>query len=598
MPFEGPNDAGLPASVKKLPVQKRRQFVAVFNSVFNKCRQGGGAVQFCEGRAFPQAHGAVKEMTMEPETKDEEATTENKKDGEKCGEVMMQLAPQPLGGAQSYSAADSYHEAQVAEGFIFDQASTFRLIFSNIMEEPGLSLEDKALAVGRASKELAARVRKGPEGERSLLGKVADFLSPGDKAVWTAAFINNLPDSSFAYVEPGGKKDDQGKTVPRSKRHFPFKNVAGNVDLPHLRNALARAPQSPFGDKAMPKLKAAAKVAGIGEFAKKEQVALGQRGTFRAFKDLEGVWRWISVTTNKYKDREEETFSDASHKDYIAFVDREKAQPQLWLWHVPGSRIGLADFTDYADGFVVHSGTFDDDEVAQGFAEGGCEGLAVSHGFKYHEGDEEDGVYDWYRTFEVSVLPATKAANVWTQFQIENSSKEGKMGLSDEKRAFLVGRIGEEATKGIEDNLGSMAKTLEEHGIEFKELVEATEAKTEEKPEDKQSEAPSVENRLTALEAATVKGIKEAMDGFKETLVSDLGKLVDNKIVAALSPQRPAPAVNEERPSQSKGTEVSAEEQERLNKEAKEAEEENSSVHPYVQDLMRAGRGSLPQGSQ
>lgn len=69
--------------------------------------------------------------------------------------------------------------------------------------------------------------------------------------------INDLPDSDFAYIEPGGTKDSGGKTVPRDKRHFPIHDAA------HVRNALARAPQSPFGEKAMPKIKAAAEKFGI-----------------------------------------------------------------------------------------------------------------------------------------------------------------------------------------------------------------------------------------------------------------------------------------------------------------------------------------------
>ncbi|MGH8984916.1 MAG: hypothetical protein ACRDY6_13720 [Acidimicrobiia bacterium] len=63
-------------------------------------------------------------------------------------------------------------------------------------------------------------------------------------AEWSTAFINDLPDSSFLYVEPGGSKDSEGKTTPRSLRHFPVKDASGKVDLPHLRNALARIPQS------------------------------------------------------------------------------------------------------------------------------------------------------------------------------------------------------------------------------------------------------------------------------------------------------------------------------------------------------------------
>lgn len=85
------------------------------------------------------------------------------------------------------------------------------------------------------------------------------------KAVWTAAFINTLPDSSFAVILPGGKKDKEGKTTPRSLRKLPFKDANGKVDKPHLRNALARLDQTdlPATAKATArrKLEAAAKTA-------------------------------------------------------------------------------------------------------------------------------------------------------------------------------------------------------------------------------------------------------------------------------------------------------------------------------------------------
>jgi hypothetical protein len=63
-------------------------------------------------------------------------------------------------------------------------------------------------------------------------------------AVWSTAFVNNLPDSAFLYIQSGGSKDSEGKTVPRSLRHFPYKGPDGKVDLPHLRNAIARIPQA------------------------------------------------------------------------------------------------------------------------------------------------------------------------------------------------------------------------------------------------------------------------------------------------------------------------------------------------------------------
>jgi len=63
-------------------------------------------------------------------------------------------------------------------------------------------------------------------------------------AMWDTAFINDLPDSAFAYVAPGGQKDADGKTKPRSLRYLPHHMMEGMVDMPHLRNALARAPQT------------------------------------------------------------------------------------------------------------------------------------------------------------------------------------------------------------------------------------------------------------------------------------------------------------------------------------------------------------------
>jgi len=70
------------------------------------------------------------------------------------------------------------------------------------------------------------------------------------KAVWTTAYINDLPDSAFFYIEPGGKKDSDGKTIPRSLRHFPYKDASGKVDAIHVRNALSRIPQSTVSQEA------------------------------------------------------------------------------------------------------------------------------------------------------------------------------------------------------------------------------------------------------------------------------------------------------------------------------------------------------------
>lgn len=91
-----------------------------------------------------------------------------------------------------------------------------------------------------------------PKSEGWDAGKVRSWMASHpsvgkehtDKAVWTTAFVNDLPDSAFLYIEPGGEKDAEGKTKPRSLRHFPVRDKSGAVDAAHLRNAIARIPQS------------------------------------------------------------------------------------------------------------------------------------------------------------------------------------------------------------------------------------------------------------------------------------------------------------------------------------------------------------------
>ena len=97
------------------------------------------------------------------------------------------------------------------------------------------------------------------------------MCSAAAKAAESAKTQNDLPDSAFAYIEPGGEKDDEGKTTPRSKRHFPVHDEA------HARNALARLSSSPFGDKAKARVHAAARKFGIdvSDDTSKSQIAEG-----------------------------------------------------------------------------------------------------------------------------------------------------------------------------------------------------------------------------------------------------------------------------------------------------------------------------------
>ncbi|HZU75952.1 MAG TPA: hypothetical protein VFA70_04255 [Dehalococcoidia bacterium] len=111
-----------------------------------------------------------------------------------------------------------------------------------------------------------------------------NFKTLRDKAVhrieqMSTSSINSLPDSAFAVVSSGGTKDASGKTVPRDLRHLPHHQADGSIDLPHLRNALARVSQTDLSaaDKAKAEahLDAHAKAEKIGDYADDKAFDLG-----------------------------------------------------------------------------------------------------------------------------------------------------------------------------------------------------------------------------------------------------------------------------------------------------------------------------------
>jgi hypothetical protein len=70
--------------------------------------------------------------------------------------------------------------------------------------------------------------------------------------VWSTKEVNDFPDDSFAYIEPGGKKDSEGKTTPRGLRHFPYKDKTGKIDEAHVNagfSYLSKAKLSPAAKK-------------------------------------------------------------------------------------------------------------------------------------------------------------------------------------------------------------------------------------------------------------------------------------------------------------------------------------------------------------
>lgn len=109
---------------------------------------------------------------------------------------------------------------------------------------------------GEHAQQMAAVAAKALDHVREVVGQIETAV------VWTTQYINDLPDTAFAYVEPDC--DTKGC------RHFPHHNADGSPDEAHVRNALARIPQSDVSAEAK-----AAALAHVEAHARKLGIAVG-----------------------------------------------------------------------------------------------------------------------------------------------------------------------------------------------------------------------------------------------------------------------------------------------------------------------------------
>jgi len=474
----------------------------------------------------------------------------------------------PFDGAASWGDYDAYIKARDQARAINDVTYVFQTLVENVMRSDEISPDEKASAIATLATGYKTRLQKSKSVFESL------------KRALTGAGKNDLPDSAFAYIEPGGKKDESGRTEPRSLRHYPIH------DASHIRNALSRAASAvssggttaKIARAALPKIRAAAKREGIGAAGKKAE----KNGSgFSVIKAADGSWRWVGWVTNKFRDRDAhalnavkggEIVTSEAHREFIEWVyaDPKNRMPELWIWHTPGTqREKRADWIDFADGFVVASGPLSEKEAGELLAlEAVMPDLGMSHGMFVLSVDEKNGYITKYRSFEDTVLPAKWAANPWTAFS--TILKEvSEMTFSEDKRATLVAALGEERVADLEVTTAGMAKTLVDLGIEHKAITSEAPAPVPGDPAPAPPPAPvpapgpsaakGYEDLVADIATAVTKAIN--LPGLNEYLKSQDARVSaiekgPAKIVAAAMQPKAGANLWDNRPSQSESTKV------------------------------------------
>lgn len=218
--------------------------------------------------------------------------------------------------------------------------------------------------------------------------------------------------------------------------------------------------------------------------------------TYVSFKeDAQGNMWFIGLYSNKFMDRHREILSEEAHLKYIDWVTKTGVKPQVILMHqprhVPGfwSQVMLAyeknyistdvfnavleDFYKdysiaqteklfYSNGFVgVVAKVYEDKKEWVNNLNKYPETLGMSHGFVPVKID--GNIYNEYRSFEFSVLPLKKAANLWTTVQIMEEK------VMDQETQEFLDEIQDGTAKEIEEQTQSLETSLESAGVEYKE---------------------------------------------------------------------------------------------------------------------------------
>lgn len=590
MPFATLED--LPDNIKKLSTAKQEQWRGTWNARFEDCRKDGGTERTCESSAFAVANDAVtKDLDPEERAKFYNGMIEQ-------FDIYGAQFPQEDVDYSSLGATDERGCAN-CRWFIAPGACIIVSSYPDPITPNGLSnrwevktpyVQEplKVVIVGEEKDLPAEDLQDGAKATKKEGG--VDY-PPGDFAV--------VPDSD----KPGGWKLRLAE------------GSAGNLTVVQVGRAITALQPSGFRGRkvqltAEQKSGALRKIGGaIGRISgatAEQKTALRERldkvktltvevripqrmlatvkaalqsvlgpddpdGAFTLYKDLNGDMRWFMRVSNHWRDRDypPEILSGKAHRAFEEYVDRTGDFPDAWLWHTPGSKWGTADFVTYDDGFLLVSGTVDPgmEHVADWLAT--QKGLGVSHGFNYLHSDPDEGIIGWYRTFEVSPLPAEAAANPWTSVEVIQKDMEGPM--NSKKREFLVQALGEDAVARISDDTAAMKAALEAKGVEWKDVPEDDVVIVNNPPLD--MKALALESGKAAAEALVAtpafKGMVEAQEAQGVQLTALAAKVIlleksDDEKVAALVGARDLRA---------RGYRASADDKNVLDPESKEAKD-------------------------
>jgi hypothetical protein len=347
-----------------------------------------------------------------------------------------------------------------------------------------------------------------------IVGNICDSQAPIDRIPAIAAVVKEYETRLNAIPTEVKEMDKAAKKLPFYPPPKPPKK--GESMNSKVANLVTRIVS---GSSKNPKVTSAKKK----EFEQALHMKEGGKNILFT-KEADGRMRFLCDYSNNYRDRDNppEILSAAAHERFVKEVDDgEWPMPELWWWHLDGSRLGQADWLGYdkETGISLASGFVDKGMEAQAEAiQNYPEPVGVSHGMivPLLERDSKDkSTITRYVSREISALPARAAANPLTEFTI---GKEINMALTPQKRQSLIDlHYSEAQIKEVEERNKAKADKAQATGLESKEaeapVVEEPKAEPVEEEKEPEAEVKPVEPPITREEVAeaVVKAFTEAI---------------------------------------------------------------------------------------
>lgn len=500
-----------------------------------KCvvKEDGEEVKCFETEAEAKAH--LVALTKEFPGFDKAITTGH---DEKCGYHYIPME------AVSFTELESMQKAAATARAVSDLTYQFERLVSNILYSD--EVNDKSKAIKQLTDEYTSRLDSVQPVEKSFIVKDCVIEDGEVKTLVLEDSHEKSPIKRENGIDYPAK--DYG-FVPDPARPTTWRlrltESPGKVSLAQLGRASAALSAGGFrGQKAQipaaalsavkRRIRAEYRKLGVPE----NKIPPAVKKAFSVWKSVDGQWRWFAVYSNNFRDRDNppEIISERSHKMFVDLVEKEIVpKPELWHWHIPGSKWGTAEVVGYDNGFAWAAGVVDPGHEKEAEALSQMDDIRMSHGMPSRiikRLTDDPTIINLHVSTELSDLPGDAAANELTEFVVF----EGVQKMTDAQKEYLTtAGLSEDEITALASGFASKEQAAVGAGVERK-GVEAppqddkakkppVKDEDEEEEEDKSKEVPVTAQSLAdALGSvmkpiiAQLKNLNERVGGFEAQL--------------------------------------------------------------------------------